>query len=373
MAFSILVPRINNNDDEVKLVGLECAPGDKVTKGQVVAQIETDKAVMDVTAHADGYVLGIVGKVDDVITVGKVLVWLGETPGEAIPEDKPATVAATGGGATPTARARLLLRQHGLDAADVPASGERLSVEDVERFVAQGGGKGGGKSKQPTAGAARGPSYPQPDEAGSRVALRPDEKGMLQTVSWHRDVAAAGYIELEYDAAPWEQYAKDFQTQHKMLLSPLLSLMAWRLAQLAKETPKLNSTIVGDQRHEYSQVNLGFTVQAGETLYLCVQRDCGGMPALEFVNALGDLQRRAAVHKLTASETTGSTIAFSSMARWKVSHHVPILSPNTSVMIAHTVSASGQAVLGASYDHRVLNGFHVVSMLRKLASPPSAV
>ena len=57
MALPIHVPRINNNDDEVKLISLEVAKGDKVSPGQVVAQVETDKAVLDVEAPAGGFVL----------------------------------------------------------------------------------------------------------------------------------------------------------------------------------------------------------------------------------------------------------------------------------------------------------------------------
>ncbi len=71
MAEAIHVPRINNNDDEVKLVELQVAVGSHVTQGQVVAQVETDKAIVDVEAGADGYVLAILGAVDDVVKVGK--------------------------------------------------------------------------------------------------------------------------------------------------------------------------------------------------------------------------------------------------------------------------------------------------------------
>ena len=77
----------------------------------------------------------------------------------------------------------------------------------------------------------------------------------------------------------------------------------------------------------------------------------------------------ATLHKLGPAETSGATIGFSSMARWKVSRHMPILPPNTAFMVAHTAVSADKAVLGATYDHRVMNGFHVVSALRKLAKP----
>jgi pyruvate/2-oxoglutarate dehydrogenase complex dihydrolipoamide acyltransferase (E2) component len=155
------------------------------------------------------------------------------------------------------------------------------------------------------------------------------------------------------------------------MMSPLLPLMAYRLVQLAVERPKINSTIVGDQRYQYDQVNLGFTVQVGDILYLTVTQDAGSLGVADFIQRLGEVQRRAMGHKLKADETQGATIAFSSMSRWKVTRHMPILPPQTALMIAHAANnAEGRVVLGASYDHRVLSGFDVVRLLQDLAKPP---
>ena len=365
MASSIHTPRVNNNDDEVKLVSLRVAVGEKISRGQLVAEVETDKAVVEVEAPADGFVLGILANVDAVIAVGSVLLWLGERADEPVPVRATINEHASATG-PPTAKARQMLREHRLEASAVPASGDRLTVDDIERFLASRG-------KPVAASAPTRAVETVPDIAGNLRDLRSEERGMISTVTWHRDVAVAGYIELEYDPAPWDAYAKAFAERHKLLLSPLLSLMCWRLVELAEETPQLNSTIVGNQRYEYSAVNFGFTVQAGDTLYLTVARDAQALDEIGFVNAMGELQRRAATHKLGPQEIQGTTISFSSMARWKVSRHIPILPPRTAIMIAHAVSMDGRSVLGATYDHRVLNGFHVVTALRKLSKPNNPV
>ena len=365
MASPIHVPRVNNNDDEVKLVSLRVAAGEKISRGQLVAEVETDKAVVEVEAPSDGFVLGVLANIDEVIAVGSVLLWMGERADEPIPAATAPTQRSAAPG-QPTAKARQLLREHGLNADDVPAGADRLTVEDIERFLAHRGKSG-------SAPAPRRAVETLPDVAGELRDLRSEERGMIATVTWHRDVAVAGYIELEYDPAPWDTYSKSFAERHKLLLSPLLSLMCCRLVELAKETPQLNSTIVGNQRYEYSTVNFGFTVQAGDTLYLTVARDAQARDEIGFVNAMGELQRRAATHKLGPQEIQGATISFSSMARWKVSRHIPVLPPRTAIMIAHAVSMDGRSVLGASYDHRVLNGFHVVTALRKLSKPSNPV
>jgi len=195
---------------------------------------------------------------------------------------------------------------------------------------------------------------------------------MLATVLWHRDQAVPGYLELEYDPAGWEAYAADFAQRHKLMLSPLLPLLAYRLVEVARERPTINATIVDSRRYVYAPVNLGFTVQAGEVLYLGVVRDAHAMDASAFITALGEVQRHAMAHKLRADEASGATIGFSSMARWKVSRHVPVLPPQTGLMIAHAAPRdSAKAVLGATYDHRLLSGFDVVQVLQLLAQPPA--
>ena len=195
---------------------------------------------------------------------------------------------------------------------------------------------------------------------------------MLFTVLWHRDRAAAAYLEIEYDPRPWNDYASRYAQQNKLLLSPLLPLIAFGLVELAKATPRINATVVNDRRYQYHPINLGFTVQAGQTLYLAVVQGAQEMNAARFIDALGEVQRHAMAHTLRPGESSGATLAFSSMARWKVSRHVPILPPSTSLIVSHAAPrASGNAVLGASYDHRLLSGFDVAQVLQALTQPPA--
>jgi pyruvate/2-oxoglutarate dehydrogenase complex dihydrolipoamide acyltransferase (E2) component len=367
MAVPIHVPRINNNDDEVKLIDLRVAVGDRVAAAQVIAAVETDKAVVDVETPTEGFVLAVMGELASTVRVGSVLLWLGATADEAVPTSSAAATSASGGGAgAPTAKSLALLQEYGLAAADVPCGGDRLSAQDVRRHVTARGLH----PAQPRGTATRPASTP-PEETGTPRPLQSHERGMLHTVSWQRDVAAAGYIEMALDTAAWDRQAAAFAEQHKLLLNPLLPLMAWQLVELATAMPKLNATIVDEQRLEFDRVNLGFTVQAGEVLYLTVVRDASALGKVGFVNRLVDIQRRAASHKLDAPELQGATIGFSSMARWKVMRHVPLLAPNTALMVAHTVGPDGQGVLGATYDHRVLHGGEVASLLRKLGTAPA--
>jgi pyruvate/2-oxoglutarate dehydrogenase complex dihydrolipoamide acyltransferase (E2) component len=368
MPVPIHTPRLNNNDDFVRLTHLFVAPGTYLRQGDPLADVETDKATFTVESEQDGYLLGFAFSAGETIAVGSVLAWIGASADEAIPgadgksDNQSAPAPAVGEGASPTLKAALLLAQYGLTSRDVAASGERLSVSDVERHLA---------SRRPAPVAQSQTLLRMPAEPGKPVALTPPEHGMLRTVVWHKFEAVPGYVELAYDPAPWAAYAGAFQQRHRLLLSPLLALLARRLVCTALDQPAVNATVAGEQRHVYDHVNVGFTVQSGNDLMVVVVREAETLDELAFVQKLGDLQRRAMRNALRPDETSGATMGFSSMARWAVTRHVPVLLPQTALMIAHTAPSGGSACLGATYDHRVLNGANVVRALQMLVLPPA--
>lgn len=357
-------PRVNNNDDVVRLTRIIVKPGDSVRSGDLVAEVETEKASFPVEADQPGFVLAVLPQVNDMIDVGSVLLWLGTTPDEKVPE-APALPRPEVATTRPTVKAAQLMAQYGLEAADVPTSGPRLSAGDVEAHI---------KAKQllPVDGTARRdePKNAGPAVRGTAQALTPEERGMLRTVLWQRQQAVPGYVELQYDAVSWERAAAAYQRQERLLLNPMLPLMAYRLVKLAAESPRCNSTIVDEQRFVYDTVNLGFTVQTETTLYLTVVENAAGLECREFVERLGQLQRNAVAHRLRSHEVSGATIAFSSMARWGATRHMPVLPPFTSLIVAHAAGVlDGQGTLGATYDHRVLTGYDALSALKDLSQP----
>jgi pyruvate dehydrogenase E2 component (dihydrolipoyllysine-residue acetyltransferase) len=360
MPTPLYTPRVNNNDDTVRLIRVMVKRGDVVRAGDIVAEVETDKANFTVEAERGGFVLEVSQPVNEMIDVGSVLLWVGDAPDEQVAVAATAAKAPAFEAGRPTLKATQLLARHGLSAADVPFTGPRLTVDDIETFIAaRSSGASTPLEAGPTAGLAQ----------GMTRALTPEERGMLRAVLWHRDEAVPGYVELEYDAAEWDRVASDYQKREGLLLSPLLALMAYRLVRVAAADERLNATIDGVRLHVYSTVNLGFTVQSDRTLYLAVVPNAGAMSCREFVAALGEIQRSAIAHKLRSANLTGATVSFSSMARWSVRRHVPVLPPHTSIIIAHAVSSNGSGTLGATYDHRVLTGFDALSAVREISAP----
>ena len=374
MPHPVYVPCVNINDDIVLIVDVTVSAGDTVKTGDMIAEVETDKAVIPVEAEQDGYVLKVLCDVEERVKVGAVMMWIGDSPDEPVPElvsKVPAEESSGKSSLQPTAKAQVLLDKHKLDAGQIPHQGERLTVRDIEAFIAgQGGTAGSVKAAQ--VDIQQGSEELLPGTPGSLRSLSAEEHGMVSTVTWHRDHAVAAYLEMTYDQQAWEDYAAAFAERHKFMLSPLLPLMAYRLVKLARDMPKINTTLVNGQKYLYDQVNLGFTVQVGETLYLTVVQQADAMDDRQFIDALGEVQRHAMAKKLRPDESIGATLGFSSMARWNVSRHVPVLAPYTALMVAHSAPPKGEqsAVLGASYDHRILSGNDVAGVLKALTQPP---
>jgi pyruvate/2-oxoglutarate dehydrogenase complex dihydrolipoamide acyltransferase (E2) component len=177
-------------------------------------------------------------------------------------------------------------------------------------------------------------------------------------------------VELLYDAGAWDRAAAEYQQRERLLLSPLLALMAYRLVAAAKENDRIASTIVGDRRLVYEAVNIGFTVQTDSSLYLVVVEKADKLTHQEFVARLTELQRSAMAHRLKANETSGATVSFTSMARWNATRHIPVLPPYTSLIVAHAASLpDGRGVLGATYDHRALTGHEALAAIAAVSRP----
>lgn len=373
MATPLHTPRVNNNDDTVRLVHLFVAPGTAVRRGDPVADIETDKATFTVEAEQDGFVLAYNAKKGDTIEVGSVLAWIGSKADEPVPETAQQTTAQGTNGKPhrdgepalrePTLKAAMLMAQYGIEAASLPGNGSRIGIDEVLAYIREHKISRG----QPEQAPARMTSV-QPAVEGRRSALTPEERGMLRTVEWHKREAVAAYAEVAYNEANWKSRAAEFKSANGLLLDPLLALLAWRLVQIARSRPKLNATIVDGEKYVYDHVNLGFTVQAGQNLYVAVVREAEIMSEIDFVKRLSELQRAAMKNSLRTEESSGATIGFTSMARWSVTRHIPILIPQTALIVAHAASRDGIASLGATYDHRLLTGGDVVIALNELAS-----
>src|ERR1700693_3658842 len=87
MAISVVMPALELTQETGKLVAWRKIEGQRVTKGEVLLEVETDKAVVEIEAAADGVLAGVKAIAGDVIAVGKTIAWI-ISPGEVVPQEE---------------------------------------------------------------------------------------------------------------------------------------------------------------------------------------------------------------------------------------------------------------------------------------------
>ena len=143
MAISVVMPALEMAQETGKLVSWKKKAGDQVKKGEMLLEVETDKAVVEIEAAGDGILGGVTAKEGDVVPVGQTIAWLLK-PGEQPPsnvaaaqtgrkmDSAPAAAAAaaapaaaepvSAAGARISPKARRLAREHGVDIATLKGS-----------------------------------------------------------------------------------------------------------------------------------------------------------------------------------------------------------------------------------------------------------
>ncbi|TAN66906.1 MAG: hypothetical protein EPN20_06970 [Magnetospirillum sp.] len=343
MATAIPVPRLNANDDTVQVVRLLVAAGAPVRAGQAVAEVQTDKAVVEVEAPLAGIVLRLDVAAGDMVAVGRPLLWLGRE-GDVPPAEAAANLAPSGG---ISAKARLRMAELGLSPDAVAGEAGRVTVGRVEALAAR-----------------RVPPAPAID--GERRALSPSQRAMVRMVGWQA-VAAPAYVEVPFDQTAWQARGRRFSGDHRLPFDATLGLLAHGLVGALEGYPLANATLVDGEIHAYGSVNLGFAVKTPSGLAMVVVRKAETLDALGLVRRLFDLQRAAFANRLTPDESGGMTVAFSSLGL--AVRHIPVLPPHTALIVAH---AAHGATLGATYDHRLLDGAAVGRLLARLERPDDA-
>ena len=129
MAVPVKVPDIGTTQDEVILRAWLVEPGDTIKRGDIIAEMETDKAIVDFECPLEGTVLALIAQPEDYVKTGDVLMWLG-APGEAVPEGEPT-------GAAPAAKAEPRAEKAAPQAAAVvaPARERKTSIAIEARDI----------------------------------------------------------------------------------------------------------------------------------------------------------------------------------------------------------------------------------------------
>ena len=401
----VLMPRLSDTMAEGVLSHWRKKQGDPVRKGDLLAEIETDKATMELEAYDEGVLERLLVPEGATVPIGQLIAVIGDghhaaaapavppapAPPPAVPgPGKPATAPAPG---TPAAAAtqirtsplaRKIAHSHGIDLATITGTGPggRIVRADVEAAAAfaEGG---------PAAVAAASPP-PEPGQAAAAAAAdgqADDEEVPLTavrriTARRLTESAAAPHFYLTgvIDAGPllaFRAEANDRLAAAGAKVS-VTDLLVRACAVTLRGHPQVNSSWGGDKIILHRRIHVGVAVALDDGLIVPVIRDADRKSLREIAAEARVLAERARAGKLAPQEFTGGTFTVSNLGMFGVDHFTAVINPPEAAILAvgaateEPVIRDGQLAgrptikLTLSIDHRVLDGATAAAFLRDL-------
>jgi pyruvate dehydrogenase E2 component (dihydrolipoamide acetyltransferase) len=393
----ITMPKLSDTMLEGTLVKWLKKAGDKIEIGDILAEVETDKATMEMEAFDEGTLTELVVPEGGVVKVGEVLAILdgGSSAAPKAPAPKPANTPAAAPApkaapkaltpTTPKPRAPLasdgarvkasplakkIAVERGVDLSGVSGSGPggRIVAADVPE-------KGAAPAARSSAPAVLSPSA-RVEVPSSAADKRIPLSGMRRTIA-ERLLASKTqiphfYLSLEIDAAPLVALRKDINAAAEASGTPKVTVNDFVLLATARAAAlhqKVNSAFAGDAVVEYATVNLSVAISVEDGLITPVIRDAQKLTLREISGIVKDLAVRARGKKLKPEEYQGGTITVSNLGAFGIESFYAIINPPQAAILAvgtivkkPVVNAQGQVVAGQrmtlalSGDHRVVDG-----------------
>lgn len=421
----ITMPKLSDTMTEGTLLRWRKKKGDNVEVGDILAEVETDKATMEMEAFEEGVLTDIYVPEGGKVIVGAPLALVlkeGEkasakpkaSPASAAPAaDVPAARPSVASGRPLTPRARAAALRAGGGVAGNLNEGVRVKASPLARKIAdargvrlaglQGTGPGGRIIAFDVENAPVGGSGSAPAAAGSSpvAAILPTPiAGMSETrvpLSGMRRVIAERllasktqiphfYLSIEIDAAPMMAFRKEYiEASGGKITFNDIALAA--VARAAMQKPKVNAAFAGDAIIEYGSVNLSVAIAVEDGLVTPVIRDAQKLSLKEISAAVKDLALRARDKKLKPEEYAGGTITVSNLGAYGIEQFCAIVNPPQAAILAvgaivkkPVVNSRDEIEIGhrmsitLSGDHRVVDGAvaaEYMGALRKLLESPA--
>jgi pyruvate dehydrogenase E2 component (dihydrolipoamide acetyltransferase) len=406
----INMPKLSDTMTEGTLVRWLKKEGDTVAAGDILAEVETDKATMEMESFDDGVLKEVYVKEGGKIGVGqKIALILGDgESAEAPAADKPAEKAeAKTDAPAPKASAAPA-------AAAAPVSTGRIKASPLAKKIAAersvslegvtGSGPGGrvvakdvpAAGSAPRAGSAPAAAAPAPiklEKTGgeeTRLELSGMRRVIAERLLASKTLIPHFYLSVEVDAAPLMRLRKEVNAANEAAEQPKITVNDFVLlavAHAAQQCPKVNAAWGGDHVMQYGSVNISVAIAVEDGLVTPVIRNAQELSLREISSAVKDLATRARSKKLKPEEYAGGTITVSNLGSYGIEQFYAIVNPPQAAILAvgaivkkPVVNAKGEIVVGErmnvslSGDHRVVDGAvgaEYITALRKLIENPA--
>lgn len=363
--------------------------GESVLQDEVIAEIETDKVVLEVVAPSDGVVSKILKNEGDIVNSAEVIGEFSEADTnnqpkaakeikEETPEvtqEQPKKVINKNGPA-----AKKLISENNLDVTSIKASGKdnRVTKADVVNHL----------SKEERSSSPIITSKPTSNRPEKRVKMTRLRSTIAKRLVNVQQETAMLTTFNEVDMLPIKElrakYGQEFEKQHGVKLG-FMGFFVIAAVQALKKSPIVNASIDGNDvvYHGYQDIGVAVSTERGLVVPIIKDADMKSLPELE--KSILEYSEKARDGKLSIDEMQGGTFTISNGGVFGSLLSTPILNaPQTAILGMHTiqerpVARNGEVVirpmmyLAMSYDHRLLDGKEavrfLVSIKEQLESP----
>lgn len=428
-AVVVRMPKMSDTMEEGTLVSWQKKVGDQVKSGDILAEVETDKATMELEAYEDGTLLYVGIKEGEAVPVDGIIAVIGEEGAnvegllarengeatadvEAAPAPKESTETSSVGGekATTTADAsdrvkasplaKRLAEEKGINLGQVAGSGDngRIVKRDVDEFKPAEKAAAPAQAAPAEKKAEAAPAAAAPATSAAPGASTPGD--FTDTpISQMRKTIARRLSESLF-TAPHFFVTMEINMDKAMALRPQLNevspakisfndMVIKACAVALKQHPAVNSAWLGDKIRQYNYVNVGVAVAVDEGLLVPVVRDADKKTLSAISGEVKDLAGKAKDKKLQPKDWEGNTFSISNLGMFGVDEFTAIINPPDSCILAvggikkvaafkedGTIYPVNIMKVTLSADHRVVDGALAAQFLqtvKKLLEEPMSM
>jgi pyruvate dehydrogenase E2 component (dihydrolipoamide acetyltransferase) len=409
----VLMPRLSDTMTEGVIAGWQKNVGDTVKKGEVLADIETDKATMELESYKDGVLLYQGAKAGDKILVNDLLCIIGkqgtdvnaivaavkaaganapaaeqsastttndkpQTTNEPQPQSAPAAEVVNDGRIFASPLAKKIASEKGIDLRYVKGTGDngRITKTDIDNYKPAAASA---PAAPAPAAKANAPAAPSGVVSFDEVPVSQMRKTIARRLSESLFTAPHFYLtmSIDMDAAVAARTKINEVAPVKISFNDMV-LKATALA--LRQHPKVNSSWLGDKIRYNHHINIGVAVAVEDGLLVPVVRFADGKSLSQINVEVKDFAQKAKDKKLQPADWEGSTFTISNLGMFGIDQFTAIINPPDSCILAVggisqvPVVKNGQVVPGnvmkvtMSCDHRAVDGATGSAFLQTLKS-----
>jgi pyruvate dehydrogenase E2 component (dihydrolipoamide acetyltransferase) len=394
----VLMPKMSDTMSEGVIAAWHKKVGDPVKSGELLAEVETDKATMEYESYNTGTLLYIGAEAGKAVPVNGVLAIIGEKDADwktllqahqakgpggeqapasqtqaaqpaAAPSGSPETTIAHGsnGRIKASPLAKKLAKDKGLDIAQIPGSGDqgRITKRDVENFRPSAQSAGGKESKGAPAPVVLPKVVGQ--ESFEEVPVSQMRKTIAKRLTESKFSSPHFYLTMEINMDKAVEARKSMNEISPVKIS-FNDMIIKAVAAALRQHPDVNVSWLGDKMRKNHHIHIGVAVAVNEGLLVPVIRFADNKSLSHIAVEVKDLAQKAHDKKLQPADWEGSTFTISNLGMFGIEEFTAIINPPDACILAvggikeTPIVKDGQIVPGnvmkvtLSCDHRAVDG-----------------